>query len=165
MVAIRMQLVAAQLTQAATLRRLGKLEAARVLAEKALADALAAKLLPAVGEARQELGTILHADDDPGAEQMLVDGLTAAAEAHADLRAAQIAALSPRQSGRRDWRGPRSFAPAPIAGSMPWSSAASASRTSKRPSTRPRSSTTSAPRSFTARSERSTTSRSTSAPR
>jgi tetratricopeptide (TPR) repeat protein len=92
-VRMHVQLMRAQLTTAATLRHLGKVKAARAIAEKVLAEARSSNLLDVIGEARHELGTILHAQDDPGAEQMLVDGLTAAAEAHADLRAAQISAL------------------------------------------------------------------------
>src|SRR5262249_50729935 len=62
-------------------------------AEGALADARAAGFLPAIAEAQQELGTILHAQDDPGAERTLADALAAAAEAHADFLAAGISAL------------------------------------------------------------------------
>ena len=92
-IAVRMRVMAAGVARAATLRRLGKLPAARAAAEAGLVEARASGMLPAIAGAEHELGTILHAQDDPGAEQALVDALTAAAEAHADLRAAQIASL------------------------------------------------------------------------
>ena len=88
-----MQRLSLQLEDAATLRRLGDAKAARARAEAALAEAVAANLVPAIAESRHELGTILHAQGDPAAEKVLVDGLAAAAAAHADLEAAQIAAL------------------------------------------------------------------------
>jgi eukaryotic-like serine/threonine-protein kinase len=91
--AVRMRVMAASVARAATLRRLGKLPAARAASEAALADARASGMLPAIAGAEHELGTVLHAQDDPGAEQVLVDALTAAAEAHSDLRAAQISSL------------------------------------------------------------------------
>jgi len=100
-ISVRMHLMSVRLGTAATLRRLGKTEAARASAEAVLADAVAADLSPTIAEARHELGTILHAQDDPAAEQMLVDALAAAAAAHADLEAAQIAALLVEVVGRK----------------------------------------------------------------
>jgi eukaryotic-like serine/threonine-protein kinase len=91
--AARVATLDAQIGHATALRHLGKPKDARAVVESVLAEAKATGFLPLVASAQQELGTILHALDDPGAEQALVDGLAAAAEAHADFRNAAIAAL------------------------------------------------------------------------
>jgi tetratricopeptide (TPR) repeat protein len=91
--AARVDALSTRVTAARTLRHLGKLAEARTAAESVLADARATGFLPVIAEAQQELGTILHAQDDPGAEHALEDALAVAAQAHADYRTAAISAL------------------------------------------------------------------------
>jgi tetratricopeptide (TPR) repeat protein len=79
--------------RAATLRRLGKLAAARTVIDAAVANAKGSGRLPAIAEAQHELGTVMHAQNDPATEKALVDALAAAETAHLDLRAAQVSAL------------------------------------------------------------------------
>jgi tetratricopeptide (TPR) repeat protein len=99
--ALRVAPVTAGVTAARTLRHLGKLKAARGQADRSVAAARVAGYLPVLAEAQQELGTILHHQDDPAAEQALSDALATAAEAHADLRAARISALLVEVIGAR----------------------------------------------------------------
>src|SRR5207302_8733159 len=89
--------IADEVAKAVTLRHLGKLTEARTTAEAALARA---KGLPAAtADVEHELGTILHAQGDPGDEAMLADALAIATAAHLDARTAQVAALLVEVSG------------------------------------------------------------------